>query len=319
MIPDIAAADAGSFIPAGGGDFRTASNGDVAAAAHRAAADTGAPFSALGGDFRAAGNGDVTGVAKTAADTGAAMAALGDDFRAAGNGDVTGGMVYAAADTGTMYAAGGIQAAGSSGFVGDGEIALTAGRFCFRSFNGILLYTGTPDTALDSIGPVQFDGHIPVARDLDSRLSGLHGHDITGFADIDVHTAEGHIGGGVFRCRDGDGVGGGGAAVVLGDDRGTVRNVNLCSLRYRLSAFRGVDGDITVLQIPIISKGGNRQAADEQQDQEGGYKAFGFHGGVSFRWAGFSRGGCYHGFYLLSIRFLLFAFRFFQPSLSTGL
>ena len=327
----IAAADAGTMFSAGGNDFRVAADSDITAVAIKTTANAGSISSAVGGYFRVAGDGDVAAVApRAAADAGAEAAAVGGDFRVAADGNITAAAVAAvapraAADAGTLQAAGGIQAAGKSGFVGDGEIAFTVTAI----LGGVLLYTGTLTAALDGVFPVQLQGHIAVARDLDSCYTQeiINLRFAAGSAHIDVHAVQGDIGGsvvrhidgdrrliaavigegiitddnvhflqsdignGTSRCRNGDGVGGRSAAVRLGDDRGTVRNVNLCSLSYRLSAFRSVDGDITVLQIPGIRKGGNGQAAYQQQGQEGGNKAFGFHGAVSFRWAGMNRVG----------------------------
>ena len=329
----IAAADAGTMFSAGGNDFRVAADSDITAVAIKTTANAGSICSAVGGYFRVAGDGDVAAVApRAAADAGSKLTALGGDFRVAADGNITAAAVAAvapraAADAGTFFAAGDIQAAGKSGFVGDGEIAFTVTAI----LGGVLLYTGTLTAALDGVFPVQLQGHIAVARDLDSCYTQeiINLRFAAGSAHIDVHAVQGDIGGsvvrhidgdrrliaavigegiitddnvhflqsdignGTSRCRNGDGVGGGRFTVGLGDDggRGLLFIRDAIFLGDILPAIVGCDGDTASGKVIFLRKGGKGQAADEQQGQKGGYKTFGFHGAVSFRWAGMNRVG----------------------------
>ena len=108
--------------------------------------------------------------------------------------------------------------------------------------------------ALDGVFSIQLDVHIAAA-------GGLNGST----ASIDIHAAQGDIGGDVVRHLDGDGVGGGGFAVVLSDHRGRIRYILLISLANSLPALAGVHGDVAVLQIPGLRQYGNRQADCQKQ------------------------------------------------------
>ena len=305
----IAAADAGTAFSALGGDFRAASDGNVSAVSMKAAADAGTAADegiatvAGGLHLGTASDGDVAAVfVRAAADAGTAIAAVGDDFRAAGDGDVAAGATRAAADAGTGFSAGGPQAALGFVFVGNGQHTLTA------IVGGVLLHAGTVHAALEGIFPVQLQGHIAVARNLDSSFTGniitsktagsahidFHAVQgdigfgavrhidgdrrlasvilgvINGVADDNVHILNGHIGSGVLRCRDGDGVGGGGFVVGLDDDRGIVRHRVVGAVGNGLSAFRGIHGDAALGKVICIRKGGYRQAANKQQGHHAG-------------------------------------------------
>ena len=184
------------------------------------------------------------------------MCTFGSDFRAAGDGDVAAAATYAAADAGTVRAAGGLQTSGGFVFVGDGELAVAVSGIVARSGGGVLLHTGVAKTTLDSIFPIQLDDHIAVALDFNGSFISTSG--------VNVHILQGDIGSGTGIRVDGDGVGGGGFIVRLGDDRGVV--VFAClTLGDILSVCFGLDADTAVCKVIFCRKGCQGQAANQQQ------------------------------------------------------
>ena len=239
-----------------------------------------------------------------AADAGTAIAALGSHLRIALDGDIAAAAKPAAADAGTARSAGGLQAALGFIFVGDGELAGTVGRLGFRSGGGVLLHAGTDMAALEGIFPIQLQGHIAIARDLDSRFTADMFSYIwittAGSGHIDGHAVQGDIGfctvchidgdrrlaavilgrtGGVaddnvhilYRHIGGgvplrlDGDGVGGGYGGLGNHRCAVLHRSVGAVGHGLSAFRGIHGDAALGKVIFRRESRQRQAADKQQ------------------------------------------------------
>ena len=264
-----AAADARSGSSGDSLHIGIVGDGDIAAISPSAAANAGAKALAGSRHMGILFDRDIFAVTRvasssvSAANTGAILSAGGGYHGVAGNGDVAGvGPTMSAADAGSEPTAGGGQTAGvflrDLVGVGDDQCA-----------GIVLIHAGIIITALHGILSVQLDGHVAGARCLDGGY-------VEGSTVVDVHIVQGDLGGGILRRVDGDGVGGRGFTVPLGDDGGIVIFAGT-TLGYRLAGFRGIDGDAAVLQIPGIRQNGHRQAANKQQGHQAGYNSSQFH------------------------------------------
>ena len=124
--------------------------------------------------------------------------------------------------------------------------------------------------ALDGVISIQFNDHVAIASDFHSSLISAAG--------VNIHAAQGDVGSGPCICMDGDGVGGGVSAVMLGDHRRRIRHILLLALAYGLPALAGIHSDVAVLQIPGLRQYGNRQAYDQKQRHHTGKNSSRFHG-----------------------------------------